>query len=53
MKNNYFTIIATGVILTGVALNVTTAGKRKEHQQIQKKVIFWLIHFRRNKMERI
>jgi len=25
-----------GVILTGVALKVTTAGKRKEHQQIQK-----------------
>jgi len=25
-----------GVILTGVALKVRTAGKRKEHQQIQK-----------------
>jgi len=29
-------IIATGVILAGVALKVTTAGKCKEHQQIQK-----------------
>jgi hypothetical protein len=30
------TIIAMGVILAGVALMVTTAGKCKEHQQIQK-----------------
>jgi drug/metabolite transporter (DMT)-like permease len=29
------TIIAMGVILAGVALMVTTPGKRKEHQQIQ------------------
>ena len=30
------TIIVMGVILAGVALMVTTPGKRKEHQQIQK-----------------
>jgi hypothetical protein len=36
MKSNYLTIIAMGIILTRVALKVRTAGKRKEHQQIQK-----------------
>ena len=36
MKVTILTIIAMGVILAGVALMVTTAGKRKEHQQIQK-----------------
>jgi hypothetical protein len=30
------TIIVMGVILAGVELMVTTPGKRKEHQQIQK-----------------
>jgi drug/metabolite transporter (DMT)-like permease len=30
------TLIAMIVILAGVALMVTTPGKRKEHQQIQK-----------------
>jgi hypothetical protein len=31
----YFDYNSKGVILAGVALMVTTPGKRKEHQQIQ------------------